>query len=65
MRSQECDNAVERLEVALVEKDQHDERFHAAVGTSTELPAYVGLQAAVQEVRAREAWIDWVEDERY
>ena len=65
MASQECDSAVQRLEAALVERDRLGERFDAAVGTSTEFGAYVRLRAAVDQVRAREAWVDWVDDESY
>ena len=65
MASQERDSAVQRLEAALVEQDRLGERFDAAVGTSTEFGAYVRLQAAGEQVTAREAWVDWVEDESY
>ena len=65
MASHERDSAVERLEAALVEQDRLGERFGAAVGTSTEFRAYVGLKAAGEQVRAREAWADWVEDESF
>jgi hypothetical protein len=65
MASQERDSAIQRLEVALVEQDRLGERFDAAVGTSTEFGAYVRLRAAGEQVRAREAWVNWVEDESY
>ena len=65
MASQQGDSAGERLEAALVEQDRLGERFDAAVGTSTEFRAYVRLQAAGEQVRAREAWVDWVEDENF
>ena len=65
MATHERDSAGERLEAALVEQDRLGERFDAAVGTSTEFRAYVGLQAAGEQVRARQAWVDWVEDESY
>jgi hypothetical protein len=65
MASKERDSAVERLDAALVEQDRLSERFDTAVGTSTELRAYAGLQAAGEQVRAREAWIHWVEDKDY
>ena len=32
-----------------------------AVGTSTELRAYVRLQVAGEEVAARQAWVNWIE----
>jgi hypothetical protein len=65
MASREHDSAVQRLEAALVEQDRLGERFEAAVGTSTEFGAYVRLRAAGEQVRAREAWVDWVDDESY
>jgi hypothetical protein len=65
MASQEHAGAVERLEVALVEQDRLRERFDAAVGTSTEFGAYVRLQAAGDQVIARQAWLSWVDDEGF
>ena len=65
MASQESDRAVQRLEAARVEQDRLGERFDAAVGTSTEFGAYARLRAAVDRVRAREAWVHWVGDESY
>ena len=41
------------------------ERFDAAVGTSTEFGAYVRLRGAGDQVTAREAWLNWVDDEGY
>jgi hypothetical protein len=65
MASEERDRAVERLEAALVEQDRLGERFDAAVGTSTEFGAYVRLRGAGDQVRAREAWLNWVDDAGY
>jgi len=65
MASQEHDSALQRLEAALVAQNRLGERFDAAVGTSTELGAYVRLGAAREEVTAREAWLSWVDDEGY
>jgi hypothetical protein len=65
MASEERDRAVRRLEAALVEQDRLGERFDAAVGKSAELGAYVRLRAAGDQVRAREAWLSWVDDEGY
>ncbi len=65
MRSQERNSAGERLEAAVVEQDRVNGLFDAAVGTSTEFGAYVHLRAAGQQVRAREAWVHWVDDEGY
>jgi hypothetical protein len=63
MASQEHDRALQRLEAALVEQNRLGERFDAAVGTSTESGAYVRLRAAADRVTAREAWVNWIDDE--
>jgi hypothetical protein len=63
--SKERDRASQRLEAALVEQNRLGERFDAAVGTSTEFGAYVRLRGAGDQVRAREAWLNWVDDEGY
>jgi hypothetical protein len=65
MASEQRDSAVQRLEAALVERGRLDERFDAAVGTSTEFGAYVRLRAADAQVRAREVWLNWVDDGGY
>jgi hypothetical protein len=65
MASEQRDTAVQRLEAALVERDRLGERFDAAVGTSTEFGAYVRLRAADAQVRAREVWLNWVDDGGY
>jgi hypothetical protein len=65
MASQERTNAGGRLDAALVEQERLTDRFEAAIGTSAEFAAYVRLQGAGEEVKARQAWVDWVEDESY
>ncbi len=65
MASSERDRAMQGLEAALVEQVRLGERFDAAVGTSSEFGAYVRLRAAGDQVTAREAWLNWVEDEGY
>lgn len=65
MASDERDRARQRLEAALAEQDRLGERVDAAVGTSIEFGAYLRLRAADDRVRAREAWLNWVDDERY
>jgi hypothetical protein len=65
MASEERDRALQRLESALGEQDRLGERFDAAVGTSTEFGAYVRLRDAGDQVAAREAWLNWVDDEGY
>jgi hypothetical protein len=62
---EERNRAMQRLEAALVEQDRLGERYDAAVGTSTEFGAYVRLGAAGDQVAAREAWLNWVDDEGY
>ena len=59
--SRERGGAVERLGAALVEQDRLSERLDEALGTSTELRAYARLQAAGDEVAARQAWVNWLE----
>ncbi len=59
------DSAVQRLEEALVEQDRLGMSFAAAIGTSTEFGAYVRLQAAGEQVAARQTWLNWVDNESY
>ena len=65
MTGHEHDSALRRLTAALEEQDRSSERYDAAIGTSTELRAYAGLCAAGEQVSARGAWLNWVDDERY
>ena len=65
MPRQERHRAVQRLDAALGEQDRLRERFHAAIGTSTEFGAYVRLRNAGNQVAAREAWVNWVDDDSY
>ena len=65
MASKERNRALHRLEAALLEQDRLGERFDAAVGTPTEFGAYVRLRAAGEQVAAREAWLNWVDDGGY
>jgi len=65
MASEEHDRAMQRLEAALVEESRLGERFEAAVGTSTEFGACVRLAAAGDQVRALEAWLNWVDGEGF
>ena len=59
------DSANQRLEVAVREQDRVRVLFDSAIGTSSELSAYSHLRAAGQEVRARQAWVDWVGGDGY
>jgi hypothetical protein len=65
MTGAEHENATERLDKALVEQGRLTKRYDEAVGTPSELAAYVSLQVAGDRVTAREAWLHWVDDERY
>jgi hypothetical protein len=53
------------LDAELVEQDRLSERYDAAIGTSSELAAYARLRAAGEQVAAREAWLNSVDDEGY
>jgi hypothetical protein len=53
------------LEVAVENQDRSRARYQAALGTSSELGAYTRLCAAREQVAARGAWLDWVDDENY
>jgi hypothetical protein len=59
------DSATQRLDVAEREQDRVRGLFDSAVGTSSELSAYCRLRAAGDEVRARQAWVNWVDDDEY
>ena len=61
----EHDRAEWRLGAALAEQRRSRERYDAAVGGSAQLLAAVGLHAADQDVAARDAWLRWVDDDRY
>jgi hypothetical protein len=62
MTSSERDGAVRRLESALEEQNRLRSRYDAAIGTSTELGAYVALRVAAEHVSARGAWLEWIDD---
>ncbi len=61
----ERDSATQRLEAATDEQDRVRGLFDSAVGTSSEFSAYCRLRATGQEVRARQAWMDWVGGDEY
>ena len=61
----EHDRAKRRLGAALAQQRQSRDRYDAAVGRSAHLHAAVGLHAADQDVAARDAWLRWVDDDRY
>jgi hypothetical protein len=65
MGRHERDSATRRLEVATHEQDRVRGLFEAAVGTSSEFSAYSRLRAAGQQVRERQAWVNWVGGDEY
>ena len=56
------ERALDELGAALTEQDRLTDRYEAAIGTSTELSASVQLRAAGEQVNARSAWLQWVDD---
>ena len=54
---------VERFEAAREERDRRAGEYSAASGSPDELPAFVELKAAEEQVAAREAWLRWTESE--
>jgi hypothetical protein len=63
--SEEHDRAVQRLNAALAEQDRLTGCHEAARDTPSELSAEVDLRAADEQVAAREAWLNWVDDDAY
>jgi hypothetical protein len=62
MTGNEHDRALRGVAAALNEQDRSRARYQAAIGTSTELGAYTRLRAAGEEVAARGAWLNRVDD---
>jgi hypothetical protein len=50
--------AVERLQSARQRRDGQVREYDAARASRSELAAYTELRAAVEQVAAREAWLD-------
>jgi hypothetical protein len=65
MTGSEYDSALQRLEAAMDARDRSRARYATAIGTSSELGAYIALRAAGEQVSARAVWLEWVEDEYY
>lgn len=59
------DSAVRRLDEALLEQERLSTSFDAAVGTSSEVGAYVRLKLAGEQVAARQTWLNWVDHESH
>jgi hypothetical protein len=55
--------AVDRVREAREERDRCAAEYDAVSGSPRELSAYTELQAAEQQLAAREAWLSWAETE--
>jgi hypothetical protein len=53
--------AVDRVRAARDERDRRATQLDAASGSHRELSAFTELQAAEQQLAAREAWLSWSE----
>ena len=62
-RSESHAGAVERFQAAREERDRRAVQYDAASGSPGELPAFTELQAAEEQLAAREAWLEWSERE--
>jgi uncharacterized protein YqfB (UPF0267 family) len=60
-QSESHSSAVKRFQSAREERDRRASQFDAASGSSKELPAFTELQAAEEQLAAREAWLKWIE----
>jgi hypothetical protein len=65
MTSGQHDRAVQQLDAALMEQARLGDRLDAVLGTSIEFQAHLRLRDAGDVVAAREAWLNWVDDEGY
>ena len=65
MGSQARHDAAQRLEAAVHARDRLRGHFETAIGTSSEFGAYCRLRAAGQQVRERQAWLNWIDDDGY
>jgi hypothetical protein len=61
-KSKSHSDAVERFQAAREERDRRAGLYEAASGSpSSELSAFTELQAAEEQLAAREAWLKWTE----
>ena len=59
----ERDRAREQLEEAFAERDRCRQSYESAIGTSSELSAYLRLRNASEHVSACDKWLRWAESE--
>jgi hypothetical protein len=55
-------SAAGRLSAASDQRQKRSEQYDEAVGSASQLTAFVELQAADEQVSARRKWLDWVEE---
>ena len=61
-KSKSHSDAVERFQTAREERDRRAGLYEAVRGSpSSELSAFTELQAAEEQLAAREAWLEWTE----
>jgi hypothetical protein len=53
----------ERFEAAREERNRRAGDYRAASGSPDELPTFVELKAAEEQLAAREAWLKWTESD--
>jgi hypothetical protein len=53
--------AVARLDGARRERARCSHRYETARGSSQELPAFTALEAAEEQLAARQAWLQWID----
>jgi hypothetical protein len=62
-RSTTIEEARRRLADAFTARDRARARYESAMGTSTELGAYMRLRQASEQVVACDKWLRWAESE--
>jgi hypothetical protein len=58
------DGATRRLRAAIAEQDRLTYRHETAIGTAGEAAADAARRGADEQVAARGAWLQWVDEER-
>ena len=53
--------AVARLDGARRHRAECSDRYETARGSFEELPAFTALEAAEEQMAAREAWLKWID----
>jgi hypothetical protein len=61
----ELERARTRLDEAFAGRDRCRRRYDAAIGTTSELGAYMRLRQASEHVSACDKWLRWVESDDF